>query len=89
MTRPAPHREPDPHSRIDDERMFQDALAEFGVTPEELRHRSRKADAVAKRRSVALTLRMSGMSFPRIGRLIGRDHKTVMHLCGCEPGGRV
>jgi chromosomal replication initiation ATPase DnaA len=80
MTRPAKAREPDPHSRVDDERVFAEVLEQIGTTREVVRARCRQAEAVAARRAVVRRLHARALSFPRIGRLIERDHATCVHL---------
>lgn len=54
--------------------------AEWGVTREQLLGESREAPVVlARHAAMALGRRLLGYSFPRIGRLLARDHSTVMH----------
>jgi hypothetical protein len=54
--------------------------AEFGVTLEDLLGERRHAP-IAEARQVAMALgqRCCGYSLPRIGRLLRRDHTTVLH----------
>ena len=56
------------------------AAADHCVTREEILGRSRFQSAVAARRALARSLRALEMSYPEIGRLIDRDHTTVMAL---------
>jgi chromosomal replication initiation ATPase DnaA len=54
--------------------------AEWGVPRELLLGESREAPVVMARfAAMALGRRLLGYSFPRIGRLLARDHSTVMH----------
>lgn len=50
------------------------------VSRDEILSRSRVQSVVAGRRSLCVALRERGMSYPEIGRLVGRDHSTVMAL---------
>lgn len=59
-----------------------DWLRAQGIDPQVLRDPSRKPDAVQIRRRVAHRLDQEGWSPARIGRLIGRDRTTVLHLLG-------
>lgn len=54
----------------------------FGVTQEDLRSRCRHAELVEARAFVSWALRSLGRvrSYPAIGRLIGRDASSAMHL---------
>lgn len=53
----------------------------FGLTADELTGPSRKSVNVNARAVVARILRDRGISYPRIGRLIGRtDHSTAIHI---------
>jgi chromosomal replication initiation ATPase DnaA len=54
--------------------------AEFGTTREQILGESREAPVVMAR-FAAMTLgrRLLGYSLPRIGRLLRRDHTTVLH----------
>lgn len=54
--------------------------AEWGVTRQQLLGEGRTG-AVLQARQAAMTLahRLLGYSLPRIGRLVGRDHTTVLH----------
>ena len=49
------------------------------TTVEEVRGRDRKAGPAARRMMVCALLRRRRLSFPVIGRLVNRDHSTVIH----------
>lgn len=53
---------------------------EFNMTPQELKGDSRVAEFVEARALVADVLRHRKWSYPRIGRLLDRDHSTVINL---------
>lgn len=52
----------------------------LGVSVGEVLGRCRTPHVVAARRAVAIHYRNAGRSFPEIGRIIGRDHTSVMNL---------
>lgn len=54
----------------------------FGVTADRLRGPGRREEIVAARHAVFLVLRRRGMSYPLIGKLLRKDHSTV--ICGCR-----
>ena len=58
------------------------AAEEYGVRPSLITSRDRAASVHAARSVVAYVLRQQGMSFPRIGNLLDRDHSTVMSMVG-------
>lgn len=54
----------------------------FGVSPEFIIAKGRKARIFRARSAVALVARVAGYSYPQIGRALGdRDHKWGMHAC--------
>lgn len=56
--------------------------AEFRVTVDQLKHRSRKRPVVEARQALCYTLRYKlGYGIVRIGDIINRDHTTVIHSC--------
>jgi chromosomal replication initiator protein len=74
------------------------ALAEriaraHGVTYEDMMSASRLKAVTAARHAFMAELRMTyAMSTPEIGRIVGRDHTSVMHAlrkCGVMQGRRV
>lgn len=54
--------------------------ARESMTVDELRRDDRRQEIVDARARVATSLRMSGLSYIRIGRLLHRDHSTVINL---------
>jgi hypothetical protein len=54
-------------------------LTEHGVTLDDLRRYDRREETLVVRQDLALLLRRHGWSYPRIGRLLYRDHTTIMH----------
>lgn len=60
------------------------ASTRYRVHPRRIFSTDRTADVAAARRLVAWLLRQHGMSFPAIGKILGRDHSTairaVQHL---------
>ena len=61
------------------DRIFDRVSRKYGVTVGELKSKERKRN-VARTRHICIYLirKMTGMSFPDIGKLFGRDHSTVM-----------
>ena len=59
-----------------------------GLTLEQLRGRGRRRAEVELRRIVAAYLRRRGCSLPEIGRVLDRDHTSVLSLLR-TPGGTV
>ena len=57
----------------------------FSITCEMLRSPTRSKWLTQARRHVATTLLDQGMGLKDVGRLIGRDHTTVMYLVGRRP----
>ncbi len=55
-------------------------LAAAGVTLEQMRGRGKTRGLVEVRRIVAAYLRRRGCSLPEIGRVLNRDHTSVLHL---------
>jgi hypothetical protein len=53
----------------------------MGVGIEAILGRSRVSEVVECRALIATTLRGRGWSFPQIGRLLKRDHSTIINLC--------
>lgn len=55
-----------------------------GMTVDEMRSARRNKDIVLARRvAVAVLLRFTRLSLPQVGRLLGRDHTTIMHARDC------
>ena len=53
--------------------------AEWGVTPEDIFGGSRDVEFVMARAALVVRLRKQGYSYPRIGRILKRDHTTIMN----------
>ena len=58
----------------------EEIVAAAGMTMADLRAPSRKRELVEVRRIVAAYLRRRGCSLPEIGRVLNRDHSTVLYL---------
>lgn len=69
----------------DDQKVVDAALKEVAfslkVTTEEIFGRSREDYIVKARHTVCYIARENGLSFCAIGRLIGRDHGSIMSAC--------
>jgi len=63
----------------------EEIVAAAGMTMADLRAPSRKREIVEVRRIVAIYLRQRGCSLPEIGRVLSRDHSTVLHLLWTTP----
>lgn len=50
----------------------------YHVTIDELCGRNRSATVARARAALCWELRRKGLSYPEIGRLVGRDHRSVM-----------
>lgn len=55
--------------------------AEFSLTVEDLIGRRRDGNVLLPRQIAQYLCRQDGMSYPQIGRLMHRDHSTVMYSC--------
>lgn len=69
-------------SRIFDDELLELAIAEarrFGFTLAELRSPSRKRPLVSARRAVASAAHEAGFSYMAIGRVLNRDHSTIIY----------
>ena len=55
--------------------------ADYGVTRDCIFGNSRKKDVCHARHEVMWALREMGFSYPRIARVLGRDHTTIIHGC--------
>jgi chromosomal replication initiation ATPase DnaA len=71
----------EPISTKSAEALLEQFCAETGYTVEAIRAPRRTAHVLRARRFVAMSLRREGLSYPEIGKLIGRDHTSVMNLC--------
>ncbi len=55
--------------------------AEHHCTVPEILSMNKEQHVCAARRSLCVKLRAMGMSYPAVGRLVGRDHGTVIEMC--------
>lgn len=53
----------------------------YDVSFESVLSATRDANVVRARQAACWLLRGGGLSFPKIGAIVGRDHTTVMHAC--------
>lgn len=53
---------------------------EYGVSREDLESPNREFYVVEARAEAAIRLRQLGLTFPKIGTLLNRDHTTIIHL---------
>lgn len=60
--------------------IIQETCFEFGITEELLKGQQRKRSLVDARQKCAKRLQETGMSYPQIGKLMNRDHTSIMHL---------
>lgn len=51
----------------------------YGIEMDDLLSRTRRADIAVARQFAMHSLRVAGLSFPRIGKAFDRDHTTVIH----------
>jgi chromosomal replication initiation ATPase DnaA len=56
-----------------------------GVTIADILGRSRYREHVQARRRFAMEMLERGCEMSYIGRVLGRDHTTIMHLVGARP----
>lgn len=64
------------------DRTIEAVAEEFGIAPDAILGECRARDIALPRQVVmALTHRVLGYSTPRIGRLLARDHSTVLYGC--------
>lgn len=64
-------------SRIDD--IMRAVCVKHEVTPAHIKGKWRVLDVVRARHEAMYQLRRLGLSYPRIGQLLGRHHTSVMH----------
>lgn len=77
---PVWYRPPGYHRRAAND-LVASVAKDFGVLAPELRGRGNMKNYVDARSVVAVLLRARGWSYPQIGRLLDRDHSTVINLC--------
>lgn len=66
---------------MDRQELLQPFLDAFNISIEELIGNRRTHDLTDIRKIVGYELRKTGLSFPTIGRIMERDHSTVMYQC--------
>ena len=66
-----------PRSRMN--RIASEICAQAGLTLDDIRYLCRDPLYVHARQHLYAALREAGYSYPRIGKFLCRDHKTVMH----------
>jgi chromosomal replication initiation ATPase DnaA len=60
--------------------MINDILNKYGFTMHDIRSRRRNSKLIECKREIALYLRNKGLSYPKIGLIMGKDHTSVMNL---------
>lgn len=55
-------------------------LNKYGFTMHDIRSSRRNSKLVECKREIALYLRNKGLSYPKIGLLMNKDHTSVMNL---------
>lgn len=73
---------PPPLSRYSGRDIIARVAALHDLTPDDITGPSRRSEHCAARRQVMRELSATGRSASAIGRLIGRDHTTVLHGLG-------
>ncbi len=63
------------------EQLCQLVATYYGVRTDEMLSTSREHTLVVPRQVLMYLLRQTGLSFPAIGALLGREHSTIMHGC--------
>jgi chromosomal replication initiation ATPase DnaA len=80
---PEPDPEPEPKARVYQDfrkRIIADCAKEFGISVEDLLGNSRVNHIVMARRKAAWIFYQRGtMSYQQIGRLLNKDHSTIIH----------
>jgi len=61
------------------QRIIMDIARERGFTISDIKSPRREYKLVRARFEIMAALKASGLSFPQVGRLLNRDHSTVMH----------
>lgn len=60
---------------------FEELCAETGFSKNNILSRRRNRELVDARQLIAAKLHGYGLSFGAIGRVMNRDHTSIMHLC--------
>ena len=80
---PQPDPEPEPKARVERDfrkRIIADCAEEFGIRVKDILGNSRVNHIVMARRKAAWIFYQRGtMSYPQIGRLLNKDHSTIIH----------
>ena len=75
--------QPEPKIRVEPDfrkRIIAECAAEFGITANDILGNSRVAHIVMARRKAAWIFHQRGtMSYPQIGRILNKDHSTIIH----------
>jgi hypothetical protein len=69
---------------IDIHPVLREAAQKFEVTPEDITGPKRSPEVKKARLWVARKLRRNGMSYPKIGKILNRNHSTVMSILGAR-----
>jgi chromosomal replication initiation ATPase DnaA len=64
--------------------VIREAVQKFNVPAEDIIGPKRSKSATYARLWVARKLRRSGMSYPQIGKILNRNHTTIMTLLGAR-----
>lgn len=58
--------------------MIQEVCNNFGVKPDDIYSLRRDKNTVSAKKAIYYVLRQSGLSFSQIGRIVNKDHQTVL-----------
>jgi chromosomal replication initiation ATPase DnaA len=61
------------------ENIIDDIFEKYGVKKQHLFSRRRNAELVKVKKLTYWTLRQAGLSLPKIGKLMNKDHSTVLY----------
>lgn len=61
------------------EKIIEDICEKYGVKKQHLLSRRRDAELVKIKKLTYWTLRQAGLSLPKIGKLMNKDHSTVLY----------
>jgi chromosomal replication initiation ATPase DnaA len=65
------------NDKIDE--ILEEVTKNYSCTVQQLRSPQRASHLVKARRRVSRKLRQQGMSYPQIGRVLNKDHTTIIH----------
>lgn len=71
-----------PAVRLDVDAFIEQTCSHHGITREELTGSSQSHTYVSVRRKIAEELTRRGWSTPRIGKLLNRDHSSIVYMLG-------